>query len=173
MSFLGDAFETSNFVTKENGHVFRSFSNEFTMPYEFSRETNRTLLRLRPNRGTSVLLELNPDKSWDDEYVSLRWRLENMMVKDEPVCISESDKWNENELIIYKVKTGIKYIKVTEKCPQPVYINNELNYDQIENDFTAFKVLPGQAIHVKSMQYRVLINYLVDFPSLCFTDILF
>ncbi len=142
------------------------------MPYEFSRETNRTLLRLRPNKGTNVIFELKPDKTWDNEFMSMRWQLENMMVKEEPVCIGGSDKWNENELIIYKVKTGIKYIKVMEQCPQVVYANNELENGQNENDFTSFKVLPGQAIHVKSMQYRFLINLLTYFFQKYFIFIL-
>ncbi|ODN04615.1 hypothetical protein Ocin01_02056 [Orchesella cincta] len=148
LAFLGNAknpFESTNFLTKENGHVFRSFSDEFMMPYEYSTETNRTILRLRPGRQSRVVLEVKP--SFND-WQEFRPVNEVWVDEEEPVCFETDEKnWTEDLLLIYKIKTGIKYIKVTEECPKPLF------YDAIRDPSehtTVFKLLPGQAIHMKS-----------------------
>lgn len=127
------------------------------MPYEFSRETNRTIMRLKPNKGTGVIFEVRPDTIWQEEYIKIKMGEMGMFFQEEaPICVDTDFKndWKEDEaLMIYKVRTGIKYIKVTKNCPKPIYSEQALDHE--DEEVSVHKVLPGQAIHVKSLEHNL------------------
>ncbi|CAL8122901.1 unnamed protein product [Orchesella dallaii] len=166
LAFLGNAknpFQSTNFLTKENGHVFRSFSDEFKMPYEYSSETNRTILRLKPGKQSRVVLEVKQNYNEWQEFGTVNdiWGDE-----EEPMCFdTDSKNWSEDMLLIYKIKTGIKYIKVTEKCPKPLFSDA---LKRPEEHTTVHKLLPGHAIHMKS---GTIIKASNNCPSDCTTNL--
>lgn len=112
---------------------------------DFFQTANRTVLRLRPARQSHVILEHEPT------FSSLSFAL-GIQTDTEPVCLNTND-WASEALMIYKIRKGIKRIKVREECPKkmlsyhdPSDFNNNENMESAE----VLALFPGEAVYVKS-----------------------